>query len=249
VLAQGWKRTFGRVVRRGWIASAILTPIALIGTWLAFQHKPAWYQPVRLDEEGYQLARRDAVATADAISDQIVQGKAFEVVVLDRSVNEWLAALPRVSPEARRAMPPELRDPAVRFTPERIRVGAHFEKSGWQAIVSVDLALRVSPDGINLTIALAAVRGGSLPVPRAIVERLLGPLLERARRRHNDNDNDDDDADSTWGTTFDNLRSTDQLFNGVTIRNRFVWPNGRRPFRIESIRITDGQLRCRLQPL
>ena len=254
VFAQGWKRTFGRVVRQGWIASAILAPVALIGAWLAFQHKPAWYQPVRLDEEGYQLARRDAVATADAISDQIVQGKTFEVLLTDRSVNEWIAALPRVSPEARRALPPELHDPAVRFlrgsgqvTDERIRVGAHFEKSGWQAIVSVDLALRVSPDGINLTIALAAVRGGSLPVPRAIVERLLGPLLEHAHRRHRDHD--DADADSTWGTTLDNLHSTDQLFNGVTIRNRFVWPNGRRPFRIESVRITDGELRCRLQPL
>jgi len=244
VFSQGWKRTFGRVVRRGWIASAILAPVALIGTWLAFQHKPAWYQPVRLDEAGYQLARRDAVATADSISDQIVQGKAFEVLLTDRSVNEWLAALPRVSPEAKRAMPPELHDPAVRFTDERIRVGAHYEKSGWQAIVSVDLALRVSPDGINLTIALAGVRGGSLPVPRAIVERLLGPLLERARRRHNNND-----ADSPWGTTLDDLQSTDQLFNGVTIRNRFVWPNGKRPFRIKSIRITDGQLRCRLEPL
>ena len=247
MLAQGWKRTFGRVVRRGCIASAILAPVALIGTWLAFQHKPAWYQPVWLDEEGYQFARRDAVATADAISDQIVQGKAFEVLLTDRSVNEWLAALPRVSPEARRALPPELHDPAVRFTDERIRVGAHYEKSGWQAIVSVDLALRVSPDGINLTIALAAVRGGSLPVPRAIVERLLGPLLERAHRRHRDHD--DADADSPWGTTLHDLRSTDQLFNGVTIRNRFVWPNGRRPFRIESIRITNGELRCRLQPL
>jgi hypothetical protein len=245
MFGQGWKRTVGRVVRRGSIASAILAPVALVGTWLAFQHKPAWYQPVRLDDEGYQLARRDAVATADSISDQIVQGKAFDLVLRDRSVNEWLAALPRVSPEAKRAMPPELHDPAVRFADERIRVGAHYENSGWQAIISVDLALRVSPDGINLTIALAAVRGGSLPVPRAIVERLLGPLLERARRRHNNND----DADSTWGTMLENLQSTDQLFNGVTIRNRFVWPNGRRPFRIESIRITDGELRCRLQPL
>ncbi len=254
MFAQGWKRTFGRVVRRGWIASAILAPVALVGLWLAFQHKPAWYQPVRLDDEEYQLARREAVATADSISDQIVQGRAFDLVLRDRSVNEWLAAWPRVSPEARRALPPELHDPAVRFTDERIRVGAHYEKSGWQAIVSVDLALRVSPDGINLTIALAAVRGGSLPVPRAIVERLLGPLLERARRRHNHNDAAD--TGSPWGTTLvlsreglDNLYSTAQLFEGVTIRNRFVWPNGRRPFRIESIRITDGELRLRIQPL
>jgi len=246
VLTHGWKSKFRRLARRTALLGAILAPVIFIGFWLAFQHKPAWYQPVRLDEQGYQLARREAVATADSISDQLVQGKEFELVLTDRSVNEWLAALPRIWPEARQSMPDELRDPAVRFAEDRIRFAAHFDKNGWQAIVSVDLFVRVSDDGTSVTIALAGARGGSLPVPRAVIERLLRPLIEHTR---SSGKNHDADATTPWDAAVKSVRSADQLFTGVSSRNRFVWPNGKRPFRIVSIRTANGELRIRLQPL
>jgi hypothetical protein len=246
MLSKGWKGSFRRVARRAALLGAILAPVTFLGLWLAFQHKPAWYQPARLDEQGYQLARRDAVATADSISDQLVQGKEFELVLTDRSVNEWLAALPSIWPEAKQALPRELRDPAVRFAEDRIRFAAHFDKNGWQAIVSVDLFVRVSDDGTSVTIALAGARGGSLPVPRTIIERLLRPLIEHAR---SSGKNHDTDATSPWDAAVKSVRSVDQLFTGVTSRNRFVWPNGKRPFRIASIRANNGELRIRLQPL
>jgi len=246
VLTHGWKGKFRRVARRAAFLGAVLAPVTFVSLWLAFQHKPAWYQPVRLDEQGYHLARRDAVATADSISDQLVQGKEFELVLTDRSVNEWLAALPRIWPEAKLALPNELRDPAVRFAEERIRFAAHFEKNGWQAIVSVDLVVRVSDDGTSVTIALAGARGGSLPVPRAVIERMVQPLIEQALRSGK---NHDADANSPWDAAVKSVRSVDQLFTGVTTRNRFVWPNGKRPFRIASIRAANGELRIGLQPL
>ncbi len=245
-MIHGWKNKFRRLARRAALFGAILAPVTFVGLWLAFQHKPAWYQPVHLDEQGYHLARRDAVATADSISDQLVQGKEFELVLTDRSVNGWLAALPSIWPEAKQTLPDELRDPAVRFTEDHIRFAAHFDKNGWQAIVSVDLFVRVSDDGTNVTVALAGARGGSLPVPRTIIERLLRPLIEHAR---SSGKNHDADATSPWDAAVKSVRSVDQLFTGVTSRNRFVWPNGKRPFRIASIRVTDGELHIRLQPL
>ena len=246
MLSKGWKGSFRRVARRAALLGAILAPVTFLGLWLAFQHKPAWYQPIRLDEQGYQHARRDAVAMADSISDQLVQGKEFELVLTDRSVNEWLAALPRVWPEAKQSLPDEIRDPAVRFAEDNIRFAAHFDKNGWQAIVSVDLFVRVSDDGTSVTIALAGARGGSLPVPRAVIERLLRPLIEHAR---SSGKNHGTDATSPWDAAVKSVRSVDQLFTGVTSRNRFVWPNGKRPFRIASIRATNGELRISLHPL
>jgi len=246
VFAQGWKRKWWKTVRRGWFAAATLSLVVLLGFWLAFQHKPAWYQPVHLDEQGYQRARRDSLTTADSISDQMVQGKEFELVLSDRTVNEWLAALPLLWPEAKRALPEELHDPAIRFTEDRIRFAAHFDKSGWQAIVSVDLIVRVSDDGTSITIALAGARGGSLPIPRTIIARLLQPLIEQARRRGNHQNND---ANSPWDAAVKGVRSVDELYTGVTTRNRFVWPNGKRSYRIASIRAGNGELRLRLQPL
>jgi hypothetical protein len=246
VFAGSWKSTLRRVARKGLLPALFPALAAFVGLWLAFQHKPAWYQPVRLDEPGYQRARRDAVATADSISDQLVQGKEFELVLTDRLVNEWLSALPQIWPEAKRALPDELRDPAVRFTKDRIRIAAHFDASGWQAIVSVDLVIGVSGDGTSVTVALAGARGGSLPVPRTVIERILQPLIERVRRG---GVREDADAASPWDAAVKSVHSAEQLFAGVSTRNRFVWPNGKRPFRITSIRIADGDLRIRLQPL
>lgn len=246
MLIHGWKNKFRRLTRRTAVLGAIVAPITFIGLWLAFQHKPAWYQPARLDEQGYQLARREAVAAADSISDQLVLGKEFDLVLTDRSVNGWLAALPRIWPETKKTLPDELRDPAVRFAEERIRFAAHCAKNGWQAIVSADLFVRVSDDGTSVMVALAGARGGSLPVPRAVIERLLRPLIEHAR---SSGKNHDSDATSPWDAAVKSVHSVDQLFTGVTTRNRFVWPNGKRPFRIASIRAADGELRIRLQPL
>jgi len=246
VLTHGWKSKFRRAARRAALLVAILAAAAFVGLWLAFQHKPAWYRPIRLDELVYQRARGETVATADSISDQLVLGKEFEFVLSDRSVNGWLAALPRIWPEAGQTLPDELRDPAVQFAEDRIRFAAHFQENGWQAIVSVDLFARVTDDGTSVTIALAGARGGSLPVPRAVIERLLGPLIEHARSSET---NHDADATSPWDAAVKGVRSADQLFTGVTNRNDFVWPNGKRPFRIASIRATNGELRIRLQPL
>ena len=71
-------------------------------------------------------------------------------------------------------------------------------------------------------------------------------MIEHARSsgKHHDAD-----ATSPWDAAAKSVRSVDQLFAGVNTRNRFVWPNGKRPFRISSIRAIGGELRIRLQPL
>ncbi len=246
MLAKGWKGRLRRVTRLGLLAAAIIAPAAGIGVWLAFQHKPNWYRPMQLDDQGYQQARRDAVATADSISDQLVAGKEFDIVLSDRSVNLWLAALPSIWPGVKHSLPNELHYPAVQFAEDRIRFAGHFEKNGWQAILSIDLVVGVSGDGGSVTVALDCARGGSLPVPRVLVARLLNPLIEHARQ---DKKTPNDDASSPWAAAAKSVTSADQLFKGVTTRNRFVWPNGKRPFRIVSILATEGELRIRLRPL
>ncbi len=128
--------------------------VALIALWLTFQHKPGWYRPATLDVAGIQQARSQAIATADFVGDQMVRGEPFDVVLLDRSVNEWLAALPHVWPDALDSLPPELSDLAVRFDEGEVRIGAHYAARKWQAIVSVDMLLRRSDDGRAVEIVL-----------------------------------------------------------------------------------------------
>ncbi|GAG48205.1 unnamed protein product, partial [marine sediment metagenome] len=107
----------------------------------------------------------------------------------------------------------------------------------------------ISDDGRDVAIALTGARSGSLPVPQAVLERLLNPLLDRERVPRSS-------RSEGWGTThsplhsaLDDVRSVDDFFEGVKVRNRFIWPNGDRPFRIDSIRIDNGELHLRIEPL
>ncbi len=223
----------------------VVGPLTLAALWLAFQHKPGWYHPVKLDEAGAQRARSRAVSAADYVSDQMVARRPFDVLLSDRSVTEWLAALPTVWPDARDVLPRQVSDPALRFDDGRIRIAAYYSGRRWQAILSVDLELRVSDDGSDLLIAAKHVRGGSLPLPRAVFTAVLDQL---ANMPHDARDAFGDVAE-TLLSTLERVESIDELFEGVRIKNRFVWFNGRRPFRIDSIHIDAGELRLRIEPL
>ena len=223
----------------------VVGPVALLVVWLTFQHKPGWYRPANLDQAGIQRARSQAVLLADSISDQMVAQEPFDIVLQDRTMTEWLAALPTVWPEVRDAIPTQITDPAVWFDGGGVRVGAHYTGRAWQAILSVDIVLEVSEDGREVLIALRDVKGGSLSIPRALLTNRLDRLLREARAIGDRSDS----GVETLLAAVRKIRSVDALFEGVRIKNRFVWFNGRRPFRIASIQIDAGALRLHIEPL
>ncbi|MGB2984407.1 MAG: hypothetical protein WBE26_00875 [Phycisphaerae bacterium] len=234
-----------RLLARVLTAALVAGPVALVALWLTFQHKPGWYRPVILDEAGIQRARSEAVRAADYVSDQMVEGRPFAAVLHDRSVNAWLAALPHSWPEARDVLPPQISDPAVRFDSGELRVGAHYAAEGWQAIISIGVKLGVSEDSGAVEIALNGAHGGSLPVPRVVLEGILDHLLQTLHARHDRSI----EAAEPLVSALREVQSVDELYEGVRIRNRFVWFNGDRPFRIDSIIIDDGELRLQIEPL
>ena len=223
----------------------IAGPIVLVMLWLVFQHKPGWYRPPVVTEPLLQHARTTSAAAADDVSKRIVEAEPFQMVLTDVAVNEWLAALPHLWPDARRSIPPEISDVAVRFEGGRVRVGVLYARGGWRVILSVGLAMAVSRDGQAITVALTDARGGSLPVPRAILERVLSGVLEIAA----DRPLGPGSHVKTPRSASAGLQSVDELFEGVRIRNRFVWPNGDRPLRVDSIEVDGGELRLGIEPL
>ncbi|MBU0717597.1 MAG: hypothetical protein KJ749_05050 [Planctomycetes bacterium] len=230
---------------RGFQAAAVVAVFTFVTLWLLFHHRPGWYQPAIVDEPLLQRAQADSTATADAISKRIVEAQPVSVTLTDDTVNEWLGALPHLWPEARRHIPREISGLALAFDAGEIRVGGYYNANGWQVITSLGLIANVSPDGRDILIKLTGIRGGSLPVPRFAAEKLLGRALESYRNASSLA------ADPETSPVFA-LRKVDsvsELFEGVTIRNHFIWPNGKRPFRIDSIEADDGQLRLQIEPL
>jgi len=219
--------------------------LAIVITFLIFQHRPAWYRPALADEPTIQAAREETAAIAARISDRLVLGESVNVELHDAAVNRWLAARPVLWPDARWTLPDEVAFPALSFDDGLLRVAALFERNGWRAILSADFTVTI--DGDSLRVMLTNIRGGSLPLPRFVVRPALSRSISRSGatpEREFAPNAAADPIDAVWRT----IRSPDDLFRGISIENNFIWPNGRRRFRIASIRIDDGAIHLRLEP-
>lgn len=212
--------------RRAAKRSLIALPLILLAMWLTVHHRPGWYRPPVLDADGSQRARREAMGAADDFGDRLVRGEPFTVTLDDTSVNAWLAALPTIWPESREWLPPELLQPAVGFAEGRLRIGARLERRELSTIVSFDVIPVIADDGKSVSIKLAAIRGGALPIPVSMIEPYLKPILAK-------------NADEKQPTPSDAL---------VSFPNRFTWPNGQRRFAIRRIDIQAGKVHLDIEP-
>ncbi|MHC5108991.1 MAG: hypothetical protein ACYTHJ_03830 [Planctomycetota bacterium] len=233
----------GRIVRWVLRAGPVVVVLSLVILWLCFQRRPGWYRPAILDQDGVRRASSAAVAWADDVSDRMVRADPFKLVLSNEEVTEFAAILPELFPDEFAGWPPELTLPAVAFADGFIHVGFHCEREGWRLIAVVELAVEVNETSQEITVALAGVRGGSLPIPRFLLRKQVDPIiareisrLEKPYRRH--------------GQHFLNdLAGVDDLIEGVQIPNRFVWPNGKRPFRITQVDASEGKLNLWIRPL
>jgi len=220
----------------GICALSVMLVIGVI--WLTFQHRPGWYRPAAADEPTIQRAQTESAALADETSRQIVERRDFEIRLTDRMINDWLAAMPVLWPEAREWMPPGVRDPAVGFDNGEMRVGVFVEREGWRVIANASVAAEVSPDKSTINVMLRSVRGGSLPMPQGVVESLWERVVSGVRRGRIDGLH----IAAPEGSANDSAHE-------LAIRNRFVWPNGERPFRITRFDAQNGVLTIGMEPL
>jgi len=236
---KSWRRRLGTVVRIG----VPLLLLACVVLWLCFQHRPAWYRPALLDDGGVERASRRAIRWAAEISDRMVRAGPFDVFVTETELNEFAVVLPALFPDAFQDWPEEISGPAVAFRDGLIHVGLLCEYGGWRAVVVLRLTVTLSGDGRSLRIALSGIRGGALPIPRGwISASLRGPLgrLKASIRPR---------VHARYQSLLNRIDSLDDLVSGVRIPNRFVWPNGKRPFRLTVVEVGDRRLRIRVQPM
>ncbi|UCE62321.1 MAG: hypothetical protein JSU63_11525 [Phycisphaerales bacterium] len=227
-------------MRRSLTGALALGVVVLVVLWLMFQHRPGWYQPVTVDDAAVQRAQASAARLVDRISDRLAVGEPVEAVLAGGEVNEWLASLPQLWPEAGQAVPEGFSDLAVGFERGQLRIGAHLQNGQVQAIMHLSLAVELAADRARLKIRLVTVRSGALPVPRTALEELLERFQSTAEWS--------EDL-GAFGGILSGVQSVEELFDGIEVHNRFVWPNGDRPFRISSITSEKGALRIKLEPI
>lgn len=215
------------------VCLVLATPLAL---WLTFQRKPHWYRPVETDPATIRKTSNDALNWADHVSDRMVRGVPFELLVADEEVTHFAAAAPAMFPDEFASWPPEIRDPAISFDDGMVKVGFFCEYDGWRVIGvgHIDVSLI---DEDTLFVRLDGVRGGLLPIPRRWIRKVFDPLLARWQQ------NVDDVPD--WIV---DLKSVDQLYEGFRIPNRFLWPNGKRRFRLAGLESRGGTMKLSIEP-
>jgi|CXWL01.1.fsa_nt_gi hypothetical protein len=215
-------------MKRVVIASILVLAAGGVALMLALEYRPAWYAPVALTETELQQGRMEAMRVVDLVSDQLVDRKPFEIALSDNQLNTWLSGLAQIWPDAERRIPREIVEPFVTFESGSLRTAARLVSNGWRAIVSSDYGLQLSTDKKHLIVKLNSVRCGAVTLPRFVVASLCKPYLRtEAMRGH----------------------TLSQLYEGLPFENRFVWPNGRRPFRIEELNVEQGKIRLRIEPL
>lgn len=240
---KSWNRQIRRAVRIVLVVIVVAAPLGFVTLWLALQHKPSWYAPAVVTDALVKRAQRDTAALSESITQHLVKGRPIEVRLTQDRINEWLAALPRLSPEGWHGLPEQIKTMAVSMEPGRIRIGVHYVDDSWQAILNAGLSLGLSQDVREVTMALSDVQGGALTAPRALLDRMLASR-PAARSREDGNA-----RGVSLGSLLERVRSADDLFSGIRVPNRFVWPNGERAFRIDELRLEDGEVRLRLQPI
>jgi hypothetical protein len=226
---RSWSRGSAKKrLRRGVLLGLACLGLALAGIALALEHKPAWYLPRTPSESELRDGRMEAMRIVDQVGDRLVAGQPFDVELSQVQVNVWLSGLEQIWPEAAQRIPREVRQPFVSFEHASVRSAARLESNGWRAVASCAYQLSLSDDKKRLTARLQSIRCGAVPLPQFVTSSLVKSSAPGVVKRQ--------DAGGSW-------------YEYMEWDNHFVWPNGRRPFRIEEIKLDPGMVRIRVVPL
>jgi hypothetical protein len=226
------------------VTAAVVTLLAAAVLWLMVHHIPRWYQPAYVEESRLGRVRADAVSTYNRIGDAIARRKLFTLTIEDRRVSEWIAARERIWPGSGEWVPQWMPEPMVRFREGRIVVGARIDMEGHQFVAGAHLSVELGRDEI-LKLRLDRLTAGSLPLPVGVLARPMARLLRMEGQ----------DLDylplpvAAVAQYFRESEPAKALSEGVRRANRFVWENGRRPFRIDAIQVRDGEIALTIEPL
>jgi hypothetical protein len=221
-----------RIAKWACALAAVLTLGGGVTGWMLFQHIPAWYVPAQVPAADLQAVRDDLVRTQDSFSEHLQSEGTFKFRITQDQINAWLAAREQMWPEVRKWVPPMMEDPFIAFEPGRVVLAGTVALGNVRTVLSASVQLAV--DGKGLAVRLAGVKGGSLPVPDALVREQLRQLDTRRRN----------DRDVSPG-----LPAIEQLMAGTHVPGEFVWWNGNRRLQIRGIRVEHGAITFRIEPL
>lgn len=197
------------------------TTIALIAFGCALTHRPTWYRPTAIDYSKLEEDKRAVVTLGDRIGDALNARNSIEIELTDEQLNRWIAEKDEW-PTGRDISFEPFRQPYIEFLGDnRVRLAATVTQSGFSMVAS--FVGRVEVDGEHIVLTVDSLHAGAAPLPWSRIEAALRQSLAE----HGG----------------ESLAEDGKL----RIDNHFVWPNGRRNYRIREITSETGRIRLRLE--
>ena len=207
-----------RLVVAGLVASvALVLPLL---AWLSLTHEPTFYRALvaEVPREQREAKAKHFVASSLQLRNDISNERDWQAVFTDQEVNAWLSE--DLVTHFADQIPAEVHEPRVAFGLDRITLAFQFDRGPIRAVVWVVAQASIPEDNV-LALRFEKIRAGMVPIP---VERLVGPLTERAKEHG---------LEVRW--------STDGDLPVATIK--FAPGRGRSDIVLERLSVRPGQIR------
>jgi hypothetical protein len=206
------------------VLPSVVAGIGLCGCLLAGTAfcRPSWYTPSSVDFSRLESDKRSLLTIVDAIGEGLNGRQVVDLVLDEAQLNRWIAARQQIWPGAD-FLPPGLERPQIMLLDAGCVHVATLVHVGAVRLV-LTLRLRLDQRDSDLDVEIQEARLGLLPLPARWAARWLpDTVLPRNVGR------------SPSG--------------GVSVPNRWIWQNGKRPFRIDALMISRARLSVRIAPL
>ncbi len=207
----------------GVLLLCLLLPSVLVGVGLAVTCRPGWYTPPTVDYGRLHDDKAALAAWQDEISTALNTGTEIRVQLDQAQLNRWLAARAEFWPQAA-AVADALAQPFVLLNAGEVQIAAVVGTRQLRGVLSVSGHATVNGD--QLVLRCTGAHLGVLPLPASSV-------CNELRRR---------------------TPAGQHLVSGgspttLMFKNEFVWPNGKRRFRLRELSVNPGGLELVLEPL
>ncbi|MFN0137173.1 MAG: hypothetical protein ACKVS9_13775 [Phycisphaerae bacterium] len=231
---RSWKRTLLRIA----LLSACTTTVTLIAFGCMLTHKPKWYRPAAIDYSKLEADKRTVVTLGDRIGDALNARKPIEFEITDEQLNRWIAAKDEW-PTGRDLDFAPFQQPYVEFLDDnRVRIAATVTQRGISLVAS--FVGQVAIEAEHVVVTVDSLHAGAAPLPWSRIEAALQQAL---------GEHDEGHADGHTDAHAGGHDGASRASNGkLRFDNHFVWPNGRRNYRISEISTTAGRAKLTLQP-
>lgn len=217
-------RRWFRSLYWGLLAGSLLFVLVGFSFVCAATYRPDWYRPASVDLARLDSDKAALINLTDQISRALNEGREISIRLTEVQVNRWLASRYEW-PEGDRLDFGPLTDPQITFlTGDEIRFAARTSVAGADVVVALRIRVGVDQDQIVATWVSAQV--GALPAPQKLIARIVREL------------GDANAQVASWLET-----------GALRQKNALVWPNGRAPYRLGEVRITDDHAEATLVPL